>query len=86
MPAAGARCGRRCSGRSGVVVGLALSSAGYDANAVQSEDSLRMIRVLWCGLPIVFWTSGILLFLRFPLDAAEHARIRAEIDARSEPG
>jgi GPH family glycoside/pentoside/hexuronide:cation symporter len=41
------------------------------------------IRILWCGLPILFWTAGILLFLRFRLTAAEHARIRAEIDTRT---
>jgi GPH family glycoside/pentoside/hexuronide:cation symporter len=70
----------------GVVVGSVLHAAGFVPNAEQSEEAILAIRVLWCGLPIVLWTSGILLFLRFPLGAAEHARIRAEIDARSAAG
>ena len=67
----------------GVVVGIALSWAGYDANAVQSADALWMIRILWCGVPMLFWVAGLVLFLRFPLGAAEHARIRADIDSRA---
>ena len=70
----------------GVVVGLVLSFAGFEPNAKQTAGAIWAIRFLWCGLPIFFWTAGILLFLRFRLSAAEHARIRAEIDARSTPG
>ncbi len=66
----------------GMVVGLVLSSAGFEANAKQTDEAIWAIRFLWCGLPIFFWTAGILLFSRFRLSAAEHARIRAEIDAR----
>jgi sugar (glycoside-pentoside-hexuronide) transporter len=66
----------------GVVVGLALDSAGFVPNAEQSDHVILVIRILWCGLPIILWTAGVLLFLRFPLGAAEHAMIRAEIDAR----
>jgi len=67
----------------GVVVGLVLDFVGFAPNARQSPEALLAIRLLWCGLPVVLWTTSVLLFLRFPLGAAEHARLRAEIDARN---
>lgn len=70
----------------GVVVGLALSAGGFVPNEPQTDGAIFTIRMLWCGLPILFWTTGILVFLRFPLNAAEHAKLRAEIDARTQAG
>jgi Na+/melibiose symporter-like transporter len=66
----------------GVLVGFALATAGYVPNAEQSPSTLATIRALYAGVPLVFWTAGILVFRRFHLDAAEHKRIRASIDAR----
>ena len=65
-------------------VGGALEWSGFDGEAsVQSELVNTTMIVLMGGFPLVCYLVGAALFLRFDLSEAEHARIRAELDARS---
>ena len=48
----------------------------------QSEPAKLAIRAMMSGYPLVCYGVGALLFLRFRLDRAAHAAIRAELDAR----
>lgn len=65
-------------------VGWALEWSGFDGEAsVQSELVNTTMIVLMGGFPLVCYLVGAALFLRFDLSEAEHARIRAELDARS---
>jgi GPH family glycoside/pentoside/hexuronide:cation symporter len=70
----------------GVMVFLAgqvLEVVGFDRElAVQAPQVDRAILWLVGGMPLVGFAVGFLLFTRFDLSEAEHARIRAELDAR----
>jgi GPH family glycoside/pentoside/hexuronide:cation symporter len=70
----------------GVMVFLAghvLEVMGFDRElAVQAPQVERAILWLVGGVPLVGFTLGFLLFTRFSFSEAEHARIRAELDAR----
>ncbi|MCA9510104.1 MAG: glycoside-pentoside-hexuronide (GPH):cation symporter [Myxococcota bacterium] len=65
------------------VVGVALDASGYVANAAQTEGVKDVMRFLNGGLPILGYGIGGAAFLRYSLDEREHARIRAELDARA---
>ena len=66
-----------------LLVGVLLDAAGYVANAEQT-DRVRWVMVfLMGGMPLIGYTIGSLLFSRFSLSEAEHARIRRELDARA---
>ena len=65
------------------VVGWALEWSGFDGDAeTQSELVNTTMIVLMGGFPLVCYLLGALLFSRFNLTEAEHARIRGELDAR----
>ena len=64
-------------------VGLALEWVGYVPNEAQS-DGVKFAMVALMGLmPMIGYAFGALVFSRFSLSEAEHARIRAELDARA---
>lgn len=65
-----------------MLVGLTLQVVGYEPNAEQSEATRLALRVLFGLVPACCYIAGTLLFLRFRLDEAEHAAIRAALDAR----
>ena len=66
------------------LVGWALEWSGFDGQAeVQTEFVKTTMIVLMGGFPLVCFAVGALLFSRFDLTEAEHARIRAELDARA---
>ena len=66
--------------------GVALSAAGYDGEAeVQSELVRDTIRWVASVVPALLYGVAGMLLLRFSLDEAAHARIVAEIAARTEP-
>lgn len=68
------------------VVGPALSWSGFDGQAVeQSEGVKSTMLILMGGFPLVCYGLGAIAFSRFSLSEAEHARIRAELDARTAP-
>jgi Na+/melibiose symporter-like transporter len=64
-------------------VGFLLSASGFRPNAEQSEQALFMIRLLMGGMPLLCFSAGSLVFLRFNLTKARHAQIRAELDQRA---
>ena len=66
-----------------MLAGAVLQVAGFAPNAVQSETAQLSIRLLMSGVPCVLFLVKALLLLRFRLNAAEHAEIRAALDARA---
>lgn len=72
-------------GGAAMLTGFALSASGFEANAAQGEGALLVIRALMSLFPVVCYGLGSLLFLRFRLDRAAHAEIRAALDARTAP-
>jgi sugar (glycoside-pentoside-hexuronide) transporter len=69
-------------GVAGIITGAVLSASGFAPNQAQGESAQLAIRTLMSGYPLVCYGAGALLFLRFRLDHATHAAIRAELDAR----
>jgi len=66
------------------LVGWALDWSGFDGEASeQSELAKTTMVVLMGGFPLLCYGIGALAFSRFSLSEREHARIRAELDARS---
>jgi GPH family glycoside/pentoside/hexuronide:cation symporter len=65
-----------------VVVSVALQFSDFEANQEQTSGTLWMLRLLNGGLPFVMYTVSGFIFLRFQLNEAEHAEIRAQLDDR----
>jgi len=65
------------------LAGWALQWSGYVKDVPQTATTLWTIRLIAGGAPMVCLLIGMTLFSRFSLDSREHARIRAEIDART---
>ncbi|BBF92749.1 MFS transporter [Blastochloris tepida] len=67
-------------------VGIAfpvLSWAGFDpAQGAASERGLIALAMLYAAVPVALKLAAIALMWRFPLDAAEQARLRAAIERR----
>ena len=67
-----------------VAVGVAfplLAYSGYDpATGLASAGGLQMLGVLYAGVPIALKVLAVALVWNFPVDAASHARLRAEIE------
>lgn len=66
-----------------VVVSGALQLSDFEANRAQSPATLWMLRILNGGLPFVMYTVSGFLFMRFGLNEAEHAEVRAQLDRRN---
>ncbi len=66
-----------------MIVGFALYAFGFQPNVEQSDSALLAIRTLMSLFPFACYMLGTLLFLRFGLDRATHARIRADLDERA---
>jgi len=66
------------------LVGWSLEWSGFDA-AVQEQSELakNTMILLMGGFPLLCYSLGAVAFSRFSLTEAEHARIRAELDARA---
>lgn len=62
-----------------VVAGTILQLAGFEPNVDQNEAAHLAIRLLNSALPLSVFLIGALVFARFRFD---HARVRAELDAR----
>lgn len=66
------------------LVGWALEWSGFDASVKeQSEFTKDTMVILMGGFPLVCYAIGAIAFSRFRLTESEHARIRAELDARA---
>lgn len=80
---AGWNLARKLAGGAAIAItGLFLQFSGYEANAVQSEETQLVIRLLFSAFPFACHVVAIALLLRFDLDEHEHARIRSILDAR----
>jgi GPH family glycoside/pentoside/hexuronide:cation symporter len=66
-----------------LVSGLVLQVVGFEPNVEQTRTVDLAMRALYGGLPFTMFLTGAFLFRRFRLDAIEHARIRADLDARA---
>lgn len=76
--------GKLAGGIMVAVVGFALDLSGYVENAAeQAESAKRTMIFLTGGIPMIGYAIGSVLFTRFSLTEAEHARIRFELDARN---
>ena len=64
------------------LTGFAIGAAGFVPNETQTPLTIWTLKALFGGAPLVANLIGAMLFRNFSLDAAEHARIRAELDAR----
>jgi GPH family glycoside/pentoside/hexuronide:cation symporter len=71
----------------GVMIGLvgwSLEWAGFDATVHEQSERVKDTMVLLMGgFPLICFTIGAIAFTRFGLTEKEHARIRAELDARA---
>jgi Na+/melibiose symporter-like transporter len=66
------------------LVGWSLEWSGFDAGIQeQSELAKNTMILLMGGFPLLCYSLGAVAFSRFSLTEAEHARIRAELDARA---
>lgn len=66
----------------GVVAGAALEASGFQPNVKQSETAALTLHVLFSLLPCAVFAGAALIFRRYAISEAEHARIRAIIEAR----
>jgi GPH family glycoside/pentoside/hexuronide:cation symporter len=64
------------------LTGFALQASGFEPNQQQTGAALWTLKLLFAGGPFLGNLIGAIIFRHFRLDAAEHARIRAELDAR----
>ncbi len=60
-----------------------LGMTGFVPNAEQSDNVKFALVCLMGGAPLVGYTIGSLFFARFRFSAADHARVRTELDARA---
>jgi Na+/melibiose symporter-like transporter len=73
---------RKCAaGIMGLLTGLVLQLVGFEPNVDQGEGVLFAIRALAGLFPAGAYLVGALLFRRFALTEAEHARVRADLDS-----
>ena len=74
---------RKIAGASGVaLMGVVFEAVGYVPDQPQGEGALVAIRAATALAPAFFLLVAISLAVGYPLTRAEHARIRAELDAR----
>lgn len=73
---------KTAGGLCAILLGFSLQLSGFEPNAEQSQTTQWTILALYGALPGACYAVGTWLLFRFRLDASEHARIRAELDAR----
>lgn len=70
-----------------LAVGLvfpALDIAGFDPTTSNDAADIRVLAVLYAAPSIVFKLAAVALMWRFPIDEAEHGRIRRELARRGD--
>ena len=65
------------------IVGVVLEAVGFVPNAVQTAEVRGWMLFLMGGMPMLGYGIGMWVFRGFDLGHEEHAKIRAEIDARA---
>lgn len=74
---------KTAAGLSTIAIGFALAWLDFVPNAEQTATVQNGLRVISALVPAVLYSAGALLFMRFRLTQNEHARVRAELDARA---
>ncbi|MCP4906152.1 MAG: hypothetical protein GY910_14340 [bacterium] len=75
---------KSAGGLCGIFVGFALQTVGFEPNVEQTEATKWTILLLYGALPAAAYAAGAYLLSRFRLNEAEHAAVRAELDARGQ--
>ncbi len=75
---------KSAGGLCGIFVGFALQTVGFEPNVEQTAATKLTILLLYGALPGAAYAVGAYLLSRFRLNEAEHAAVRAELDARNE--
>ena len=75
--------GKLANGLMIAVVGIVLDLVGYVPQVEQGAPVRSALVFLIGGMPLLGYAIGSLIFARFSLSEAEHARIRRELDARA---
>ena len=65
-----------------LLTGFVLQIAGFVPNQAQTMQVKLSMVALYGAFPLVCYTIGAIMFLRFTLDEREHGRIRAALDQR----
>jgi GPH family glycoside/pentoside/hexuronide:cation symporter len=73
---------KSAGGLASMAIGWSLAGMGFVPNAPQSEGAQLGLRVVAALFPAVLYAIGVVLFSRFGLTAAEHARIREQLALR----
>jgi len=73
---------KSAGGLCGIFVGFALQTVGFEPNVEQTAATKLTILLLYGALPAAAYAVGAYLLSRFTLNEAEHAAVRAELDAR----
>lgn len=74
---------KAAGGLTAIITGFALELADFTPNAEQTETAKLVIRLLFSLVPGGCYAVGTLLFMRFRFNEAEHAEVRAALDARA---
>ncbi len=69
-----------------MITGVVLQIVNFQPNVEQTETAKLAMRILFAIFPLVCYAIGAVLMTRFTLNREEHARVRAEIDARRAEG
>jgi GPH family glycoside/pentoside/hexuronide:cation symporter len=80
--AAAGFCFKAAAGCTVAMTGFAISAAGFVPNEAQTPLAIWTLKGLFGGAPMLANLIGATMFRKFKLDAVEHARIRAVLDAR----
>lgn len=64
------------------MVGVAMESIGFQANADQTPETIEGLSALFAAIPALALVLAMLLLASFRLTGAEHARLRETLDAR----
>lgn len=73
---------KSASGLAAAMVGFFLQGAGFEPNAAQNPETIRAIRLVMSGIPVVVYGAGTLLFFFFRMTRKEHAEVLAVLEAR----
>ena len=65
-----------------LLTSLVLQALGFVPNVEQTDQVKIGLRLLYGVLPLVMFIAAAIVLRGFDLDEREHARIRAELDAR----
>jgi glycoside/pentoside/hexuronide:cation symporter, GPH family len=68
--------------------GYILVLAGFDQalGGAQSENTLLLMKLCYCGIPVLFFLLALIVFLRYPITRQVADDVRRQLDARKVAG